>query len=304
MPSERPNSERLNIVVGIATAGRREVLAKAVAIILEQTRLPDGLVICPVREDDVDEASLETFPNPCLVVRGPVGLPAQRNKILSAITKSDIVIFFDDDFFPDAHYIKHLEKIFVANPDVVAVTGSLIADGAKGPGLSVEEGLKLIQAELEAPDATGELTEHYGTYGCNMAFRLKPIVDHGVLFDENLPLYGWQEDIDFSLRVRPYGRIVKSTALRGVHLGIKLGRTSGIRFGYSQIANPVYLIRKGSMSWRHAYKLMWRNIASNLARGLFPEPWIDRKGRLKGNFIALSDILRGRASPGRILQLD
>jgi GT2 family glycosyltransferase len=296
-------AEKLDIVVGIATSGRREVLSQNFATLAEQTRLPDRLVICPVKEDDVDERHLGTFPRPSLVVRGPVGLPAQRNKILSAITKADIVVFFDDDFFADARYIENLENIFVNHPDVVAVTGSLIADGARGPGLTVEEGLQLIRADAQSLDAAGQLTEQYGTYGCNMAFRLKPVLDHGILFDENLPLYGWQEDIDFSLRVRPYGLIVNAAALRGVHLGIKAGRTSGVRFGYSQIANPIYLIRKGSMSWRHANKLMWRNIAANMARSFFPEPWVDRKGRLKGNLLALMDMLKGRISPGRILQL-
>jgi hypothetical protein len=48
---------------------------------------------------------------------------------------------------------------------------------------------------------------------------------------------------------------------------------------------------------------MWRNIAANIARSFFPEPWVDRKGRLKGNLLALIDIARGRDSPGRILQL-
>jgi hypothetical protein len=36
-------------------------------------------------------------------------------------------------------------------------------------------------------------------------------------------------------------------------------------------------------------------------RSLFPEPWIDRKGRLKGNLIALADIVLGRISPRRII---
>ncbi len=296
-------AEKLDIVVGIATSGRREVLARNLATLAEQSRLPDRLVICPVKEEDVDELSLKKFLKPSLVVRGPVGLPAQRNKILSAITNADIVVFFDDDFFADARYIENLENIFISRPDVVAITGSLIADGARGPGLTVEEGLQLIRSDSRSLDAVGELTEQYGTYGCNMAFRLKPVLDHGILFDENLPLYGWQEDIDFSLRVRPYGRIMNAAALRGVHLGIKLGRTSGVRFGYSQIANPIYLIRKGSMSWRHANKLMWRNIAANMARSFFPEPWVDRKGRLKGNLLALIDMLKGRISPGRILRL-
>lgn len=297
-------AEKLNIVVGIATSGRREVLAQTISILAEQTRLPDCLVICPVAADDVDNSSLKSFPKPTLVVTGPIGLPAQRNKILSAATKADIIVFFDDDFFADASYVESLEKIFLARPDVIAATGVLLADGAQGPGLSVEQGLQIIRSVPKLLKPVGELIECYGTYGCNMAFRLKSIIGHDILFDENLPLYGWQEDIDFSQRVLPYGRIVKSATLRGVHLGIKLGRTSGVRFGYSQIANPVYLIRKGSMPWRHANKLMWRNIAANLVRSFCPEPWIDRRGRLKGNILALVDIVIGRISPGRILQLD
>ncbi len=92
--------------------------------------------------------------------------------------------------------------------------------------------------------------------------------------------------------------------MRGVHLGIKSGRTSGVRFGYSQIANPIYLIRKGTMSWQHAKMLMWRNLAANLIRSFHPEPWIDRKGRLKGNMLALVDMAIGRISPHRILKMD
>ena len=49
---------------------------------------------------------------------------------------------------------------------------------------------------------------------------------------------------------------------------------------------------------------MSRNVGANLLRSLYPEPWIDRFGRLKGNMIALVDVLRGRASPVKILQLD
>jgi hypothetical protein len=43
---------------------------------------------------------------------------------------------------------------------------------------------------------------------------------------------------------------------------------------------------------------------ANLARSLYPEPWVDRKGRLKGNAMALMDLVIGRISPRRILQLD
>jgi hypothetical protein len=303
--SDRPSDvsfSKLNIAVGIATSGRCEILAQTIALLAKQTRLPDRLVICPAKDSDVDEASLASFPRPTAVVRGPIGLPAQRNKILSAVADADVIAFFDDDFFVSSHYLEYLESIFRDNENIVGVTGTLLSDGAQGPGLKVKEGLELIRSE---PDGDpGEIIEQIGLYGCNMAFRMKAILDHGTKFDERLPLYGWQEDIDFSVRIGLYGRNVKSSGLRGVHLGTKSGRTSGVRFGYSQIINPVYLARKGSMSWRHAAKLMWRNIAANLARSLVPEPWIDRKGRLKGNILALVDIARGRISPDRILELN
>jgi GT2 family glycosyltransferase len=297
-------ASKLNIAVGIATAGRREVLAKMVSFLAGQRRLPDLLVICPVGPDDVDTAELARFPGRTLVVSGPKGLPAQRNTILSAATEADVIVFFDDDFFPDERYLANIETLFSVNPDVSAATGYLLADGAVGPGLTVEQGTSTVCSDSAWVRSDVPIFDFDGTYGCNMAFRLEPVRRCKILFDENLPLYGWQEDIDFSMRLLPHGRIVKSEALRGVHLGIKVGRTSGVRFGYSQIANPVYLLRKGTMSWKHARMLMGRNLLANLARSFYPEPWVDRKGRLKGNMLALIDLIVGRISPRRILQLD
>jgi glycosyltransferase involved in cell wall biosynthesis len=294
---------RLNVAVGIVTLGRREILAKMIDILADQTRLPDRLVICSVTPDDVDLLSLERFPTSVLLVHAPKGASSQRNRILTAVKDADVIVYFDDDFFPDKSYLANLEIMFLAHLDVVAATGFVLADGAIGPGLSLEQGLEIVRNGMSLP-ADEQVADCYGTYGCNMAFRMAPIVNNRILFDENLPLYAWQEDIDFSRQIAPFGRIVKYDVLRGVHLGMKLGRTSGVRFGYSQIANPVYLVRKGTMSWRHAKRLMWRNVAANLLRSFRPEPWVDRRGRLKGNLLALIDLTLRRSSPHRILQLN
>ena len=40
-----------------------------------------------------------------------------------------------------------------------------------------------------------------------------------------------------------------------------------------------------------------------LLRSLAPEPWVDRRGRLRGNLIAIADLLRGRMHPLRVLDL-
>jgi succinoglycan biosynthesis transport protein ExoP len=302
LPRESQARGKLRIAIGIATAGRRTIVGCTLDLIARQTRLPDALIVCPAVPEDLDAAALQRLPFATAVRTGKRGLTAQRNQILSAADSADVIVFFDDDFFPQLSYLAEVEKLFLDHADVVAITGRPIVDGANGPGLETEAALKLISADGPRPDDPG-FVPTYGTYGCNMAFRMKPIRQSGLLFDENLPLYGWQEDIDFSRQLAGFGRIIDAKVLRGVHLGTKGGRTSGIRVGYSQIANPVYLIRKGTMSVRFAAPLIWRNVMANLGKSLRPEPWIDRKGRLKGNCIALRDLLTGRISPQRILEL-
>src|SRR4051812_30523354 len=292
----------LRIAVGIATAGRRAILSVALNLLARQSRRPDILVVCPAVADDLEDDLVDRLPFPTVVKIGKRGLTAQRNTILAAAGDADVIVFFDDDYFPQADYLEEVESIFLGHADVVALTGRPMQDGANGPGVQAEIALALIEADVSAP-AAPVLAPTYGTYGCNMSFRMEPIRRHGVLFDENLPLYGWQEDIDFSRQLAPFGRIVDANVLRGVHLGTKGGRTSGVRFGYSQIANPLYLVRKGTMSFGFAAALMWRNVLANAGKSLRPEPWIDRRGRLWGNWLALWDLVTRRMSPHRILDL-
>ena len=80
-------------------------------------------------------------------------------------------------------------------------------------------------------------------------------------------------------------------------LGVKAGRTSGLRLGYSQVANPLYLVKKRSVSLRWALKLMGGNIASNIVGAVNPPPYIDRRGRLQGNLLAVGHLLSGSLDP-------
>jgi hypothetical protein len=73
--------------------------------------------------------------------------------------------------------------------------------------------------------------------------------------------------------------------------------------GYSQIANPVHLVRKGTFTFRRALFQMARNVAMNLCFSFTPEPYVDRRGRLRGNLTALKDLVLGRVHPERILTL-
>ncbi|WP_077959686.1 glycosyltransferase family 2 protein [Ensifer adhaerens] len=292
----------MNIVVGIATAGRREVLSETLLHLTRQARRPDAIFVCPSTAEDIDAAFAETLPVPVTIVAGERGLTKQRNAILTSAGAADLLIFFDDDFLPRGDFLAEAEKLFEAAPDIVVATGLVLADGIHGPGISVEDGLEILRRDGVATAGSPPVPV-YNAYGCNMVFRFSAIAADGTRFDERLPLYGWQEDVDFCRRLAERGRIVKSDALRGVHLGNKRGRTSGLRFGYSQVANPLYLFRKGTVSLRWALRLMGGNIAANLAGSLKPQGLVDRRGRLKGNVIAFLDLLRGRMDPQRMLEL-
>lgn len=239
---------------------------------------------------------------PVSYVFGATGSSAQRNLALERVpTDCNIVIFFDDDFLPAHDYVERTVEAFERNADWHVLTGHVLRDGVNGRGLTIQQGDDILAAATSLSLEAGEAQDWHGGYGCNMAVRVSAVGPER--FDERLALYGWQEDVDFTRRVAQRGRIIRHSSLRGVHLGQKSGRTSGVRFGYSQMANPAYLVRKGTFTPAMAARLMVRNVLANVSRSFWPEPWIDRRGRLKGNAIAICHLLGGRFQPEHILKL-
>ena len=220
-------------------------------------------------------------------------------------TGFDVIFIQDDDFFAQRDYLLRVEEIFAADPKAVALTGRILANGATGPGYTVAYAREKLAAIPIAPTVDQEPPfQHFNTDGCNMAFRLNVIQRKGIRFDEQMPGYAWYEDIDFSRRLLPFGVILMAPCALGIHLGAKVGKTSGKRYGYSQVANPIYLARKGTFPWGNAVRSVLRNLTANMVRSLAPEKYVDRRGRLSGNLSGLRDLFNGKSHPNRILHLD
>jgi GT2 family glycosyltransferase len=293
----------LNIAVGIPTIGRAVVLRETLIELGRQERRADQVIVCGARPADVEGAA-EAYPGTIVLLSEP-GLPRQRNAVIDAAVDADIVVFFDDDFLPDPNYLAAVEQHMAQDPRIVVATGLLLADGINGPGLAPDSG-RTILSRHAAPAGERPFGVHpvFSGYGCNMAVRLAPMRTHGLRFDERLPLYGWQEDVDLSRRLAAFGRVVRIDAACGVHLGVKSGRGSGVRLGYSQVANPLYLSgKRRGYPLRRAIGHIARNMAMNVARAIRPEPYVDRRGRLYGNLLALRDLTTRRMVPERILDL-
>ncbi|MCA1298770.1 glycosyltransferase family 2 protein [Stappia indica] len=296
---------RLTLCVAIPSSNRRPILEETLPELARQVRLPDEVVLCTPSRQDIPAQTLRSLPCRTRQLLSERGLCRQRNHILDHLDGADVVLFLDDDFLMGRTFLRELERIFLDEPDIVMCTGTVHADGATSAGLSVAEGRTIVAENESDWERRGQaLHPVYSGYGCNMAFRVSAIARSGARFDERLPLYGWLEDVDFSRQVAHAGRSVRADGLNGVHLGTKTGRTSGVKLGYSQIANPVYLMRKRTMGARHAGIQMARNIVANTARVLRPEPWVDRRGRLRGNLRAMADLVRGKLSPEKIMAMD
>lgn len=298
---QHQTAQRLKIAVGIATVDRPGVLLEVLDRLSRQLRRSDAIFVSSPTQSDF-AATSEHHGHVHFIVSAR-GLPNQRNAILDHAAGFDILVFIDDDFVPAPTFLAAVEQLHLRSPDIAIATGVVLSDGIHGPGLTFADADRILADDEQRQQPRPSQIKVPNGYGCNMSVRLSILREHGIRFDEKLPLYAWLEDVDFGTRVSHYGAIVKSTALRGVHLGVKSGRQSGRKLGYSQIANPVYLIRKGSLGVMRALYLMSRNMTANCIGALHAEPWIDRRGRLMGNLIAFGHLLLGRLDPRRALEL-
>lgn len=284
------------IAIGIITMRRPAILAETLRDLGHQTVRPERIIVCAT-----DPADAPELPAHAVFILCEPGTSVQRNRLIDAAEGCDLLVFFDDDFIPEPGYLAATAAAFAADRAIIVTTGTVLADGATGPGITLAEGRAIVAALGPAPDATPGPA--YNGYGCNMAVRLATVRATGVRFDERMPFYAWYEDIDFTRRLGAGGRICVLPAARGVHLGTKTGRGSGVRLGYAQMVNPIHIARNGGYHWGRALRSVARHLAINALRSLRPEPYVDRRGRLRGNLVGVADLLRGRVDPSRAARL-
>jgi hypothetical protein len=284
----------------IATMGRASIVSQLLAQLERQSTLPAGIILSASQPSDIPDLTNHIKTE---VTFGSPGLAAQRNRALKKLPpEAQFVVFFDDDFIPSIFWIERLQQFFAHYTQAVAMTGHVIADGVRSGGIKWSEGLSIVE-QADKTAATFDMDKHAvhanrSPYGCNMAYRLDAIRNQ--TFDERLVHYGWLEDLDFGFRTANRNRDAFWTdAVWGVHLGVKVARRSDLSFGYSQVVNPWYLLRKGAMTSVATMALITRGIAKNTVKLAIGDPHFDRFDRIKGNAIGVADIVRGRWRPER-----
>ena len=217
----------------IASTGRRDILGETVRAVLKQTRPPDEVIVAIVGPDDFDPSLL--CEDRVRVVHSPGGLTRQLNTAVAGLdARCRTVTIFDDDVEPADNYLDRVVDCFRQHPEMALFDGWVLQDGQ----ISREDARKLLAAARN--NRSRRLLAAKQAYGCNM--NVRRAVLEKVRFDERLPQYAWNFDLDFSRRVRGLGcAVARNPECRLVHLASGVGRLSEQRFGYSQVVNPVYI---------------------------------------------------------------
>lgn len=292
----------MKTTVVICSANRPEVLAETVESVLGgQSAPPLEIIISVFNQTHVTEET-RARPGVRVVLSGIQGTCAQRNAA-ARVVQTPYTLFLDDDVELAANFIESMERLLDHATDAVAATGFLVIDGARSA--RGDAGLERSVARFYAMNYVREHANYDHGEGQNIFVRSQ--VFDKVLFDENLPLYGWLEDFDFATNILRFGRIIMNTETCWAHIGTPSGRTTGLRFGYSQVVNPFYLWRKNGRPGlaRVIFGHWLRYLAFNCQRELIKHPGdrSDRSGRFAGNMIALRHVLAGKVDPSYILQV-
>jgi GT2 family glycosyltransferase len=296
--------ERCKTAIIIATKDRPEILAETLQSVRQQT-WPAAHVYVSV--SSLKDAPLRHSVEEITILIGSPGGSVQRNTAIRQVPPDvGYIAFFDDDMEIHPSYLENAVSFLENNPDMVAVSGILLADG----NISREAARALLQQDRTwtAEASLRDRGRHHVLYACNAVVKSEPLRE--TLFDENLPLYSYGEDYDLSLRLKKFGRVGRLSNAVGVHLQTLAARVSGKRYGYAMIANNWYFLRKGvchiAAPWsyiRFALIIVLKRLCINLRNALSGQVQRDPWGQLQGNLLALVDIFCGRSSPNRILEL-
>ena len=288
-----------SVAVIIASANRPNLLADAMRTCADQKGVAyRGVISVPDEGSLPEDRGLLTG---WQVVMGSRGASAQRNAALNVLLGVEAVAFFDDDALLRADYLANALAFLQQHPEVVALTGRVLLDGAAKGEIPAAQAIEALAASA-GETLTRRWRPTRELYGCNLVVRAPVAVSER--FDERLPLYSWLEDHDFARRCMRRGQLAKVDDCVIVHRGAASGgRQAHRRLGYSQLMNPIYLFRKGSFPlWLAAWEI-FRPVAKNLLYAVAGSSRSWRRERLDGNFTAAADAVRGRLTPERIVHL-
>lgn len=188
-------------------------------------------------------------------VEGPRGLTLQRNAGID-VSRGDLVFFLDDDALPEQGYFQAVRQVFLSNPSIGGVAGSIILP----PSLRLPYRWRLRFAlgivprvrpfEYHAsgtsvpPIAAGEAETRPVDILPGYAFAFRREVFSLHRFSTYFTGYSYGEDVEMSLRVGKSWRLFRCAEARVVHKQAPSNRSHGFLKGRMEMSNRHFIWRR------------------------------------------------------------
>jgi hypothetical protein len=174
-------SSRLRLSIALCTYNGQEYLPAQLDSFLNQTRLPDELVVGDDRSNDATPQILEEFarkaPFPVRVHYNQANLGVYPNfSATIGRADGDVIFYSDQDDFWRPEKLARVERLFLEQPDTgLVMVDADVGDQSLNPlGYALWESLGLTtdkQDRLESPDGFNETFLTVCAYGATMAVR-------------------------------------------------------------------------------------------------------------------------------------
>lgn len=284
-------------VIVICSVNRPELLHESVLSLLEQT-IPCRILITVPGEKHVSPKT-RALPGVEIILSAAPGSCAQRNAALRHVDPACAVIFFfDDDVEVEEHYVEEMLRAFEQHPSIMVASGVNLGLGSPPGTLTRAAARDLIRFRPSAHCAMPCTVPARAARGCMMCFRASLLGK--AHFDERLPLYGYLEDLDFTLQCSGYGEIAIIPNCLMVHIETAQGRMGSRRRGYSEVVNPLYILSKGTGG---EVARLFGGAVKRSVKNLLRCHTRDGRKQFSGNLLGWARVAAGKIEPEYVLQI-
>tara|TARA_X000000950_G_scaffold219456_1_gene264286 strand:+ start:954 stop:1874 length:921 start_codon:yes stop_codon:yes gene_type:complete len=301
----------MNFVTILCSKGRPIVLDETVVSILKQDSLPSKILLVVTCNADFLESTLLRDERVMASISPVAGLTAQRNYGISCIQNQnvEITIFLDDDVELEISFFTKMLYLFSKYPDIIGISAESVIGGASADRSYAKKVINDLNTVPMDRLKVRDSGKYCLCHGCNMFFRTSLFGEE--LFDEELPLYSYGEDYDFSLRASRHGKVGKVSGIGFAHLTYPGGRVSEKKRGYSIVANNYYFLKKRVQHVtiflgyiRFWLVIVFKETFSVGIKSITLNKNYHRTYRdhFFGRCLAVFDVIRGNSSPNKILK--
>lgn len=182
----------------------------------------------------------------------------QRNIGFNFIKNEEYIMFLDDDniFYPDAFY--NMQKFLKNNKEFVGVAFNQIYDYKENFFEKIKKNIILNKIGIYSSEKGGLTKSGWQSKFINFdkdmivqwlptrAVIYKSSAVKNIRFDDNLGVYGYLEDLDFSLELKKRGNLAVCSQAKYTH-DQTIARP-GFEFGKKEIKNRYYIVKKHNLS--------------------------------------------------------